>query len=450
MRDARQDHILAMSVEWMTARFDTAVNLLRHPADARVHRVRESLWYAAGLMARPLSKSDADRALTILDAVLASQYDEPGSAWDGTFPRTLEEPRPRPAAIIWRDYDPNWRQFIGCALAVLLRDYANMLGTDRADRLRHAIGLALRGESPERIEPSYSNIALLQAWLLCEYGDQPHGESLAAAIESLFRAEQGFSEYNSPTYYGVDLWALALWRGSRSGALAAAGHRLESALWRDIASFYHPGLRNLCGPYDRTYGMDMTRYASLLGLWLWWGCDARAFPDPEHAFEHAHDFCAAPLLALAAPRIPDDVVVALGEPVGARTVRRIAPQRTVTATLLPALMLGAVAPARADPTGQSRPVTAHWRGEDGAVDWLSIHGAPLSALVSGTTIELASDVELVLESSSVAGGIGGRTWTIGGRRIEADGVGVIAVAPSTRGCRASIRLPSGIGRLRFA
>ena len=124
---------------------------------------------------------------------------------------------------------------------------------------------------------------------------------LANAIEALFRQQQGFSEYNSPTYYGVDLWALALWRGSASPLLQTAGLRLEAALWRDIADFYHPGLYNLCGPYDRAYGMDMMRYASLLGLWLWWGCGAAAFPDPTRPFGHAHDFCATPLLALAAP-----------------------------------------------------------------------------------------------------------------------------------------------------
>ena len=28
-------------------------------------------------------------------------------------------------------------------------------------------------------------------------------------------------------------------------------------LWRDIARFYHPAMRNLCGPFDRAYGLDL-------------------------------------------------------------------------------------------------------------------------------------------------------------------------------------------------
>jgi hypothetical protein len=422
----------------MAAHFDEGVNLLRHPGNGRVHRIRESLWYAAGLIVGEPAR--IGRALTIVDVVLATQYDEPGAAWDGTFPRTLEEPRPQPGAVIWRDYDPNWRQFIGCVLAILLRDYPGVLGDARCERVRRAVGLALRGEPPRRIEPAYSNIALLQAWLLCQHGDQPHGEALARDVEALFNTQQGFSEYNSPTYYGVDLWALALWRGSEN-VLAAAGRGLEAALWRDIAAFYHPGLSNLCGPYDRAYGMDMTQYASLLGLWLWWACGVRAFPDPAITFAHAHDFCATPLLALAPPGIPDDVAMALTEPVVRRTLRRVMPERIVTASLLPDLMLGAAAPAPLDTTGQARPVTAHWRAADGSIAWLAIRSASLAAEVSGTTIALRSDAELILELSSAATELGERRWTVGGRRIDVRGIELL---PDH-----AIRLRSGSGSLRF-
>ena len=217
------------------------------------------------------------------DAVLALQFDEPGAVWDGTWPRAPEERRPVTGATVFADYDPNWRQFIGCVLGILARDFAQVLGPSRCERIEAAIARAIRGEGSDRIIATYTNIALMQAWLLAEYGDRAHGERLAATVEDLYRDEAGFREFNSPTYYGVDLWALALWRRSGSSSLAAAGQRLEAALWRDIAAFYHAGLRNLCGPFDRAYGMDMTRYASLLGLWLWWTCgDAmRRVPRPE-------------------------------------------------------------------------------------------------------------------------------------------------------------------------
>ncbi len=217
----------------------------------------------------------------------------------------------------------------------------------------------------------------MQAWLLSEFGDRVHGERLAVEIERLYLEEGGFREFNSPTYYGVDLWGLALWRRSASTLLVAAGQRLEAALWRDIALFYHAGMRNLCGPYDRAYGLDMTRYASLLGLWMWWagGEGARAFPDVSRPFGHAHDFCAAPLLALAPPTVPAEVHAALSAPVQERIVVRRVANRTVTATLRRDLMLGAVDRAAHDPSGQAMPVTAHWFDENGDVAWLCIRGA---------------------------------------------------------------------------
>lgn len=448
-RTRSQQTILETSVDWMSAFFDADTNLLRHPGATQRHAVRESLWYAAGLLAR---SADTDRALAIVDAVLDAQFDVPGAVWDGTWPRAPEEPRPVEGAVIWRDYDPNWRQFIGCLLGVLSCDFADALGPARCDRAREAIESALRGEPPQRIVPGYSNIALMQAWLLVEYGDRARGERLASELEALYRVEGGFREFNSPTYYGVDLWGLALWRRSNSAVLAAAGRRLEADLWRDVADFYHPGLRNLCGPYDRAYGVDMTRYASLLGLWLWWACGdaARAFPDTARPFGHAHDFCAVPLIALAPPTIDAAVADALIEPVTNRTIERRLANRTVTATLRRDLMLGAIDPARVDTTGQATPVTAHWFDPDGDVAWLCIRGE-LRAVVHDTSIVLKSAADLTLHCSpSSANSFGERTWTIGGRRIDVSGVVSSLVRERSGRTHCALRLPTGEGTLRFA
>lgn len=448
-RTREQQTILDTSVEWMTTFFDSDTNLLRHPGATQRHAVRESLWYAAGLLAR---RERTHRALAIVDAVLGAQFDARGAIWDGTWPRAPQDPRPADGAVIWRDYDPNWRQFIGCLLGVLSSDFADVLGESRCDRVREAIARALRGEPPGRIEPGYSNIALMQAWLLAEYGDRARGERLASAVEALYRAEGGFREFNSPTYYGVDLWGLALWRRSKSAALVAAGARLEANLWRDIGDFYHPGLRNLCGPYDRAYGVDMTRYASLLGLWLWWGCGdaARAFPDTTRPFGHAHDFCAAPLIALAPPTIEPAIAAALVEPIANRTIERRSANRTVTATLRRDLMLGAIDPAHADPTGQAAPVTAHWFDSDAGVGWLCIRGE-LGAVVDDTSVALRSGAQLVLHcSTSPANSFSEHAWTIGGRRIDVSAVASPRVQKRDGRIRYSMRLPTGEGRLSFA
>ncbi len=443
---ASQRAIVASSVTWMDALFDPDANLLRYPGNARRHMVRESLWYAAGLLV--LRRDDV--ALRVFDTVLALQFDQPDTVWDGTWPRAPEEAHPRDGAVIWRDYDPNWRQFIGCLLGVLVRDFAHVLGPARCTGARAAIARAIRGEPATRIVAGYSNIALMQAWLLSEFGDRAHGERLAAEVERLYVDEGGFHEFNSPTYYGVDLWGLALWRRSGSAQLVAAGQRLETALWRDIAMFYHAGMRNLCGPYDRAYGLDMTRYASLLGLWIWWVCgdDARPFPDVSRPFGHAHDLCAAPLIACAPPAIADEVRAALSAPPVARSILRRVSNRTVTATLQRDLMLGAVDRAAHDSTGQVTPVTAHWFDGDGAVAWLCIRGA-LSGRVTDTRIELSSDAELSLRCSGEVR-FGSREWIVGGRRIEVRGIEVASSpAPDGRPSHA-LKVTSGEAVLVFA
>ena len=450
IRTPSQTAILATSVDWMGSHFDGGANLLRHPSAPQRHAVRESLWYAAGLLAQG---EGTTRAASIIDTVLDLQFDARGTIWDGTWPRAPEEPLPAADAVIWRDYDPNWRQFIGCLLGVLSCDFARVLGAARCERIHEAIARALVGEPAQRIVPSYSNIALMQAWLQAEFGNRVQGEWLAAAVEALYRSEGGFHEFNSPTYYGVDLWGLALWRRSSSPALVVAGQRLEAALWRDIADFYHPGLRNLCGPYDRAYGADMTRYAALLGLWLWWvgGEATRAFPDTTRPFGHAHDFCAAPLIAMAPPGVDAVTAAALIEPVTNRRIERRQGNRVITAALYRDLMLGATDMPLRDPTGgQAMPVMAHWVDADQCVAWLCVRGAPLSAVVEETTIMLRSDVALMLSGvASASNEINERWWRIGGRRIEARGFEIASPSVWDGEMRCSLRLPSGEGQLRF-
>ena len=84
--------------------------------------VRESSWYALGLLLRD-APGDRQRAAEILDAVLKQQYVTPGVQWYGTYRRTPEEPDPTGNPVMWRGYDPNWRLFIGTTFAMILIEY---------------------------------------------------------------------------------------------------------------------------------------------------------------------------------------------------------------------------------------------------------------------------------------------------------------------------------------
>lgn len=359
----------------------------RNETGSRMHGVRPTAWYALGLLLRG-EPGDRDRAVQALEAVLRQQIDAPGMPWHGTFFRRAEEPRPLNGARMWDDYDPNWRQFIGCTFAQVLIDYADELPEALRGRLLRSIALALEGELAHgRLKPAYTNIALMQGFLLGFAGERlQRPEWIRAAqdwvgeIEREFVAHESFDEYNSPTYYGVDLYGLALLRAhGATPELRVVGAHLEAALWRDIGRFYHAGLRNLAGPYDRAYGMDLQEYVALAGTWMGFVLPAEATPLPAvMPARHGGDFYFTPCFALLGAVVPAEVQAQLETFTGERLLARpIADgKRVATAWLGPDLMIGAQATAlsRGVPQGRSQfhPATVHWRRPDGGTAWLAL------------------------------------------------------------------------------
>jgi hypothetical protein len=398
--------LLDVSMAWLDQWWDPEVGLLWNmegsydeigPARS-IHLVPQSAWYAAGLLHRGADGDEARAAQTI-EALLTCQYVDVGvgTEWHGTFARFLEAPLPGPNAVIWFDYDPNWRQFIGTTWELLLQEGqpGTNLPADLQERMRTAIRLAVSSEPPGRVAPNYSNIALMRSWLEVEHG-RPGAEAYAAQVVELFDEHGAFEEYNSATYYGIDLYALALWRDrSSSPVLRDAGARIEEALWRDIARWYHPGMQNLCGPWSRSYGMDMRRYASLLGIWMWPAMPSRAavpFPPVDAPFDHAHDLSHGPLADVLGPVVPADVAGDLVTFGGDHTVeQRITSGRVATGWLSDRVMCGGEhGDLRASARGQYHPATVHWALPDGDdVGWIRlVHYAPARAVASPGTLDM--------------------------------------------------------------
>ena len=403
---------------WADGSWDDARGLLWNPpgsfddlflAPRTVHMVPQSGWYAVGL----LSRGDTRRAERVLAELCALQYDQPGAMWDGTFARFAEWPHP-PAtgAIEWADYDPNWRQFLGTTFGLILRCFE--VSSSTAALLYEAIDRAVSGEPADRVPPTYSNIALMKAWL---ENDEVYAESVVDAFE-----EHGaFEEYGSPTYYGIDLFALALWRHHPPSArFREWGERVWSALWTDIARWWHPAMGNLCGPYSRSYGMDMARYVGLLGLWL----PTPTVPSLDAPFEHSHDLTLAPAVELLGAG-PDDVALDASE----RVVEQALPGgRVASGWLAPDVMAGGERGGRYRAEGQYHPATAHWLLEDGSTGWLRLrHRGPLFATATAgkLTVEVHDHRrhgrQPVTVESSHPGEFRADRWTFPGRTIGYDG-----------------------------
>lgn len=382
------------SLDWMDRCWDPAIGLLRMPdgifylfgrLDVDVHMVRETAWYVVGLLLRD-APGDAARARRAIATLLDYQFDAPCCPYHGTWYRSPHEPAPPAEPVEWRDYDPNWREFIGTTLALVLLEYEARLPAALVERIEAALRRAIVGTLARDVPARYTNIALMKVFLL-QFGatrlDEPAwlagAERLADEILRRFRPNQTFDEFNSPTYYGIDLYALALWRSYAAvSSLRTAGAAMEAALWRDIARFYHARMRNLCGPYDRSYGMDMRRYVADLGMWIWLSTGyARApFPDLEQPLELAWGLAAAPMIALLGARVPPEALPHLLAFQGERQVERVIasdPRQVATAWLGPTLMLGADDSSSSPPVSeQYHPVTVHWLIAADCVGWIRL------------------------------------------------------------------------------
>jgi hypothetical protein len=364
--------------EWADEWWDEERGLLWNPPGSfdeyalparSVHMVPQSAWYAVGLLAR----GEVGRAERVLDALCDLQYDRPGTVWHGTFARFAEWPEPgEHGAIEWVHFDPNWRQFLGTTFGLIRRRFD--VSAPVATRIDRAIKCAVVGEPPERVAPTYSNIALMRAWLESD-------ETYASLVVDAFDEHGAFEEYGSPTYYGIDLYALALWRQfPPTPRFASWGSLLWSTLWEDIARWWHPGLRNLCGPYSRAYGMDMNRYVGLLGLWL----PSPVVPDLDAPFAHSHDLTLAPVVDVLGGgplcAFSDDERVVSQE---------LGDGRVATGWIAPGVMIGAERGNRFRAEGQYHPATAHWARPDGSVGWLRLrHRGRLSATASPGVLEV--------------------------------------------------------------
>src|SRR5690606_34560683 len=144
--------------------------------------------------------------LSIIEAILLYQYNTPDTAYHGTFKRFPEEPTPVGNPLIWRDYDPNWREFICTVFIILLKEFAVLLPDVLQQKMHQSIFLAAQGSFERKVSAEYTNISLMSAFLLDYAGrlfDNPewinYALSQAEEILLLFNRYMTFNEYNSST-----------------------------------------------------------------------------------------------------------------------------------------------------------------------------------------------------------------------------------------------------------
>jgi hypothetical protein len=412
-----------------------------------------SAWYALGCLAT----GEQRRAEEVLAALADLQYEALGEPFDGTFPIFAGFPDPPTGgqALMWEEYDPNWRQFLGCMLelVVLRAGTGGPVGLPAiddalADQMRSVSARAATSDPDDRVPPGYSNIALMQAWHDVTVGERvgrrslvERGEEMRHAVMERWQGHRAFDEFNSPTYYGVLLLALGLWVDhAPTEAFSQDGRRLLAGLAEEIATAYHPRLRNLCGPYFRAYGLDMTRYVAALGLWLT-AAGARPEPLPEldaAELHQGHDLQLGATIPLF-PTVTAELAASLGAapPLPRRFSRELSDERHVAGHLEQESMFGVESsPHDWDAWVQFTGATGHWAAGD-EVAWFvlrargSLAGIPRA---DGLDLRLTPDTRAAwLELSTTVRELGSRHLDLGDAgRLEIAGTTVAGISPDGR------------------
>jgi hypothetical protein len=433
--------LLNQSLELEDKYWNDKIGLIQYPSaqPAPSHdeafMVRESSWYALGLLLRD-APGDRERAARALDAVLREQYNTPNVRWYGTFRRSPEEPSPHYTSKAWKSYDPNWREFIGSTFAVILMEYPDRIPQRLGERMNAAIDCAVEGEMKDgRLKTSYSNIALMYGFLLDFAAQREHradwqkrADKWTTRVYRLFKQNDAFSEYNSPTYYGVDLYGLALWRSYGSTAkMRAMGSEMEIKLWREIAASYQPSLHNISGPFDRSYGMDMESYVSLVGMWMRMELNGSEAPLPSITpyTDHVADIWFAPHMAILGARIPPDVLPQLKSFAGEHLLyKKIASHREATSWIGRDVIFGGEATGKRRDTGattQFHPATIQWRTPSGKIGWVRLIQSPeLNAVADerGLTISTTGTVRLLVQAYDTSARLEARQWNLPGLKVD--------------------------------
>ncbi len=337
--------------------------------------------------------------------------------------------------------DENHSPFVGCELILILERHQSKLDPALVSRIEEKLVLCAESAYAINERPTYTNMALMGAFVMTWVGvhaDRPEirdaGIRKSWAVFLLFQRNNTFSEFNSPTYGGVDMIAITMWRElGPTETMRRMGAIMEQAFWRELSAFYHAGFKNLVGPYFRKYGMDMHSYTAIIGIWI-----ALAIDDLDKAplpsstdFENSNIFSAVQL----GHSIPSpDVLQEFTEFSRSRYLERRVPsdisnigkEYTVTAMLHPEWMMGGVS-GRVYAGGQFATGTLTWNSTDDSLAWLLVSGKDkLDVVVSTNSMQIRQTrtstriVFYVNCHDLTTNVINGTTWSLPGIKLKID------------------------------
>ncbi|KAH9908035.1 hypothetical protein F4778DRAFT_720057 [Xylariomycetidae sp. FL2044] len=393
------------------------LNYFYYPLAAGPHETRSSVWYATGLLQRNQG-DDVEQAIRIIENVIAAQHSDPSELWYGDYQFYPEEPTVGTnayPAVPYGSWDPNWRGFIGTNLIVIYEEFQSLLPNRTQGLILESLynctvgdGYRDTGFGSGLLNPGYTNPSVMRAvqasWVGRKMNDQnmtDYGEDWGRQVIDLYDLYDTLSEFNTATYYGVSIYALTMWAKylPADSVLAQNAPRMIKGVWESIGQFYNANLKNLAGPWDRSYGYDLTQYVGLLSVYIWSLVGKEYAPVYENVYTmaHADDFQYAPLIAVLAPYhdalVPEGVVQKLCHFPGDHlvTASAYAPpvdavQRNITSWLSANLTIGAMSfedvEEASTHSSQWNAAVVQWARADGSVGYLTLAAGQEHALAA--------------------------------------------------------------------
>jgi hypothetical protein len=223
--------------------------------EGRVFFPPVSLVYARALL-RQGSTPSIEEAVSIVHAALDAQEVTPCHPHRGNFLWLADDVEVA---------DLNAVQFVLRQLLPILVQHGDVLPKGLLTRCREVVRLALEEEERLDVAPTYTNIhimSLLALLIGAQWLQDEHFARLARKRWARFVAftlESGAPhEYNSITYVGVDLAALAELNAlTDDPAIKLQSRIVYERFWLHVILHLHPATRQLAGPHCRCYWPQM-------------------------------------------------------------------------------------------------------------------------------------------------------------------------------------------------
>ncbi len=339
-----------------------------------------------------------------------------------------------------KEIEPASSDFVGSDLIIIYHRYRQLFPPDVMEKMEFLLKNVAHITYNKNQKPNYNNMAIMSSFIMEYVGRlynleeiQTRGMEKARAIVSGYRAYGTMCEYNTPTYYGVDVMGLSLWKElSYSKEMRELGIFLQESLWKEIAMYYNVNLRNMCGPYLRGYGMDMTRYNAVIGVPIAMAVDDEALaPFPGIVGGHYHDASYIAAFCELGVDLPGEAFREFREFSAPRFFSRITPNyyegdklKKATAQVNKDWMMGGLW-GNLKVSGLLKVGTMHWKASQGLVGWLVVPGeGKTNVKVDETTMQifLATEptdfIELFLYAPGLSSQkITGKVWKLDGMNL---------------------------------